>query len=514
MNTPPPEESGLIYWWEDRRFVVAMILLSMVPLLYPPIPPLVDLLGHMGRYRVALDLANSPELQRYWDFRWGLMGNLGVDLLIVPMAKLFGLEFGVKLIVMAIPPLTVGGFLWVAREVHHRIPPTALFALPFVYGNPFLFGFVNFSLSMAFVFLAFGLWLRLGRLGRTGLRLALFVPISFVVFITHAFDWGVLGLLCFSAEAVRQHDLGRKWWQAGIHAAGHAASLALPLLMLILWRQESAGGVNADMFNWKAKQSFINQALRDRWRLFDVASLVVCAIVVGAALFLRRLGFSRNLAFSALVLILIYILLPRIVFGSSYADMRLVPFIMAVILLGIRFRGPTHLPTARVLAAIGLAFVLVRLGSNGISLAIAADDQRAKLVALDHVPTGARVLSFVGSSCGSDWAQFRNSHLGSLVIVRRMGFSNDQWRLPGAQLLTLREPHRWGRFGTDPSEQVNPDECGSWEHWAINKSLVRFPRDQFDYVWLIDPPTYNPALVTDLTEVWRGGNSVLYRVRQ
>ena len=42
--------------------------------------------------------------------------------------------------------MTVAGFLWVAREVHGRVPPTAFFALPFIYGYPFLFGFVNFTL--------------------------------------------------------------------------------------------------------------------------------------------------------------------------------------------------------------------------------------------------------------------------------------------------------------------------------------------------------------------------------
>ena len=37
-------------WWEGRPFVAAMILLAFVPLLYPQIPPLVDVGGHMGRY--------------------------------------------------------------------------------------------------------------------------------------------------------------------------------------------------------------------------------------------------------------------------------------------------------------------------------------------------------------------------------------------------------------------------------------------------------------------------------
>src|SRR5437763_2832236 len=124
----------------------------------------------MGRYRVELDLAHSTWLQQYYNYHWAAIGNLGVDLLIIPLGKLIGLEPAVKLIVMLIPPLTAIGFLWVAREVHGRIPPTVYFALPFILGFPFMFGFVNYALSVALAFLAFGLWLRLGRLDRTALR--------------------------------------------------------------------------------------------------------------------------------------------------------------------------------------------------------------------------------------------------------------------------------------------------------------------------------------------------------
>src|SRR5690606_38922508 len=125
-----PALPGSRPWWETRWFVAAAILAAFVPLLYPALPPLVDLLGHMGRYRVQLDLADSPELQRYYNFEWRLIGNLGIDLLVIPLSKVFGLELSVRLVVMAIPPLTVAGFLWVAREVHNRLPPTAVFALP------------------------------------------------------------------------------------------------------------------------------------------------------------------------------------------------------------------------------------------------------------------------------------------------------------------------------------------------------------------------------------------------
>ena len=137
---------GVRPWWESRLVLIAVVVLTMAPLAYPQIPPLVDLFGHMGRYRVELDLGSSAWLQQYYNYHWAAIGNLGVDLLVLVLAPLVGLEPAVKLIVIAIPPLTALGFLWVAREVHGRIPPTVFFALPFIYGYPFLFGFVNFTL--------------------------------------------------------------------------------------------------------------------------------------------------------------------------------------------------------------------------------------------------------------------------------------------------------------------------------------------------------------------------------
>ena len=101
-----------------------MILLAFVPFLYPAIPPIVDLGGHMGRFKIAADVADSHILQQWFTFHWMPIGNLGVDLIVVPLSKLIGVELATKLVVMSIPPLTVAGMLWVAREVHNRLPPT------------------------------------------------------------------------------------------------------------------------------------------------------------------------------------------------------------------------------------------------------------------------------------------------------------------------------------------------------------------------------------------------------
>ena len=500
-------------WWEHPALIAALVVLAAVPLLYPEIPPLVDLFGHMGRYRVQLDIDSSPFLQEYYTFRWAAIGNLGVDLLVVPLRRLFGLEGAVKLVVVTIPPLTVAGFLLVAREVHGRIPPTALFALPFSLSLPFLYGFVNFGLSMALAFLAFALWLRLGRTGRTGLRALLFVPISIIIFFVHTYGWGALGLLCFSAEAVRLHDRGRPWLRAGIEGALHALVMALPLLIMIGWRNEAHGSSFYGWFQWKYKWEWVYSALRDRWRLLDLGSLVVVALVALFAIFSRKLAFSRNLAFSALVLLAAFLLLPRIIFGSAYADMRLVPYMMAVALIAIRFRRDWTGRTASVLAVIGLAFVALRFGATTASLAISGNEHRQRLQAIELLPRGAKVVTLVGRPCGKEWALPRNTHLGAMIIVRRHGFSNDQWVIEGANLLGLNYRNA-GCFAADPSQMVQPNDCRRREYWPIDYSLRHLPRSGFDYVWLVDPLPFDEEFTRDMQLVWRGEGSILYRVRR
>jgi hypothetical protein len=501
-----------VHWWQTRWFVVAVALASIIPLVWPTTPPLVDLPGHMGRYRVQLDIFRDPWFTQWYDFHWQLIGNLGIDLLVIPLSKVFGLELAVKLIVMTIPLLTVSGLLWIAREVHGRIPPTALFALPLAYSYPFHFGFINFALSMALALNAFALWLRLARLDRLKLRAAIFVPLSCLLWLCHTYGWGALGVLAFSAELVRLHDKGHGWVKSWFLAVPHCLPLCLPLVMMVMWRDgQHVGGVTADWFDWRLKWRWVKDILRDRWRTFDLISLAVIALLLVKSVRDRTVTYSRNLTLSALFLLAVYLVLPRIVFGSAYADMRLAPFVLMVLVIGLRERPGRHMRDASAVAALGLAFTLIRLAATTVSFAMYAQSYRTELTALDHVPNGARVLGLVGGHCYDPWAMSRLEHLPAMVMVRKRGFSNDQWEMPGAQLMNVTYRQAIP-FAHDPSEIVTERRCPHQWWKTIDRSLASFPRNAFDYVWLINPPPYHVALVSDLQPVWRSGTSVLFKV--
>ena len=498
-------------WWNSRWFLVAMVLLSAVPLLLPVVPPLTDLPEHMGRYRIQLADPSSPLRTEYFSFHWAFIANLGVDLLIVPMSALFGLELGVKLIVIGIAMLTTAGMLWIAREAHGRVPPPALFALPLAYSFPFVWGFVNYLLSMALALNAYALWLRLGRLGKWRLRHALFVTIGLVLTVTHIFGWAVLCLLAFGAETVRARDAGRKFLPSLWQGAISCLSLAPPLLMLIIWRRGDANGQNFDWFFWRAKYIYMLSILRNTSMTWDLANVYLLWGLVALGLAGVWVRMNRTLGIAALMLIIAYVSLPRILFGSAYADMRLAPYVMLIAVIALTLSQPSR-RQAGIVAGIATAIFLVRIATLTDDFARHDAANRRQLAALDHIAPNSRVFVQVWLQCSSQWETSRMDHIGAMAIVRRHAFTNGQWTDPGAQLVRIQYAPAKG-FAEDPTEILRPWRCRDRRSKPYPGGVYALPHDAFDYVWMIDLPRGRWFSFPGLEPIWTGGDSgILYRV--
>jgi hypothetical protein len=134
------------------------------------------------------------------------------------------------------------------------------------------------------------------------------------------------------------------------------------------------------------------------------------------------------------------------------------------------------------------------------------------LAALDLVPRNARLVSFVGRGCGLPWHTNRMEHIPAIALVRRGAYTNDQWNMAGAQLMTIRKRDAV-RFAHDPSQIVSETQCPG-EIWRTGtQALERFPRAAFDYVWVIDPPA-GTRVPADLVAIWKHGKDRLYRIER
>ena len=419
------------------------------------------------------------------------------------------LEPVVKAAVMVIPALQAAGMLLVAREIHGRVPPTAIFALPLAYAYPFQFGFVNFSLSVAFAFLLFALWLRLTRHRQWRLRAAIFIPASFLLWLTHTYGWGLFGLMVGGTELVRRREEGQGWLMAAVLAGLTGLMLAGPAILVLNAGSTATGPNTGHWFQFSTKLDYVTAVFRDRWGWFDAAALIAIGLVLIRACVRPDYRFDRRLGLIALLFIAAFLLMPRVFLYSAYADMRLVPVMLAACILAIKPVIDTKL--ARRLALTGLAILLVRVA--GLTISTTAYDQSwtQTAAAIDHIPRHARVLALVGRTCAQPWNAAKLEHVPALAIVRRHAFLNDQWALSTAQLLQVTKKDAPG-FAEDPSQMAVDKSCPHPEWRQIDKTLARFPRAAFDYVWMIAPPKFDPAGLKGLERKWTNGRDSLYRV--
>lgn len=496
-------------------FIFCLVFVAL-PLALPSIPPLIDLPGHLGRYEVQLHLATSPYLHQWFDFKWVLSGNLGVDIIVQIFAHQFGIEPTVKAVVTIIPVITTIGLIWIAREVHGKVLSTTILSIPLVYNYSFQYGFVNFCLSMAFALVGFALWLHLSNKQKFGWRFGAFLIISPIVWITHVMGWGALCLICASAEFAREFEQGnvaRRGWIRSIWKVGLACfSLALPLLLLVVWRGD---GSSMGMEQWPAmalKAKWAVMLLRDRWLVYDVLSALAIYSVIAIGLFYWRLGtVSLALGSAGIILAITAIIMPGVMFGSWFAGPRLIPYSIMLLLVAIRPSQIFSVKHQNLLMIFAVAFFIVRVTTTVVSFIIYSEEFDVELKAVNHIEEGSRVAGFVGHDCGIKWGSPRFDLIQNIVILRRSSFTNGEWANAGSQSLKV---HYYAAkpFLSAPSQMVTSQVCSGPNYSTITENLRILPYDAFDYIWLINISSERWPNQSRLKKIWQSRRSVLYKV--
>jgi hypothetical protein len=496
-------------WLDSRASFVLLCLASLTPLLAVDFPPLVDLYGHLGRYAMQTDLANRPELQPYYSYEWRLIGNLGADLLVEALYRLAGLETAIRLVVILTQGLAAAGILLMSRELHGRMTPFAVAALPLIYGLPFNYGFLNFSLGMALAMLAFTLWLRLRRRSPPAAAPLWLALSGMGVWVCHTYGWAFLGLLCGStclAEAIaaRRRPVAAV---AGIIAA--CSPLLLPLVPMFVWRS-SAGGLNLDSSGFMYKLLGLVSTLRSKWAAIDVPSLFVLVALIYWAVRSTVVRIDLRLGIAALLCFAFFLILPKTVFGSAGADVRLMPYALLCALLAIPVRSLDPMTVRRV-TLVALAFFAMRTVTTGAAYVQYASRTEEFLPALDAIPRGARVAFFSVAPCAPTWDLPVLDHSAGFAMARRSVFVNDQWNVPGLTPLTVHYPAA-GDFAQDPSQFVLPDDCDRHFYPYLWESFARLPYDAFTHVWIIGDIPRDLRPPARLKPLPHAGKGALYAV--
>ena len=472
-------------WLRDRGLWLGILLsiLACLPVLVAATPQMTDYPSHLAGFKIMLAHGADPWLTRYFTFEWEWTGNLGAELLMVPLTPIFGLEQSGRLIVLMIPLLTGLGIVAVSRALRREVSVGAVLAFSLIWSPSLLMGFLNYTLSIAFGLLAFALWIRMeGHRWRP----AVFLPIGFIVWLSHVSGWGVLGVMVFGYEWSRR----KSWldWRPFLAPW----PLIFPLFPMLL----TLGG-DSDMSYgrsvWDYKWGILYKAMRSYYYVFDVVCVSIMALVVLAAIVTRR--FDGRMGWAALGLLFLTLAVPRHIFGGDYADYRLSTAALMLACLAMKW------PAKRWAMVLAAAFFLVRLSITTQSWYVDGRISREMLAALEHVPDGAKVATAVAIPRRL-WRFGPYEHLGSYAVVRRGAMENSNFALPGVHMLAMRNARI--RFA-DPSQRVLYSKGQSID-------LRRFrPAKYADYLWYIG--TLRPvALPEGSVVLYKTPNSVLARL--
>lgn len=444
---------------EGLRLGLALSLLACLPFIVARYPQMTDYSSHLARWHVMLDQGRSPWLVQHYVFQWRWSGNLGADLLIWPLAKLFGLETGGRILGALVPVLTGLGLVSVDWALRRRVGAGTLLAFATIWSPALCMGLLNFGLALALALFAFAGWVRLEG---WRWRWALFVPVGFAVWVSHIAGWGVLGILVLCYELSRKRSLAALIapWPLAFPVLAHFGGAGEPV-SLRLWGNDVV----------RFKIAIWLQAMRDQNFMFDMVTLALILVVLGYSAYKRKL--DPRLGWATLVLFILTIAMPRHLGGGDYADYRLIATALMMGCLALTWQAPRWL-----LWLAPLPF-LIRLGATTEAWDANSRAMTTILTAIDHIPEGARVASAVEEDRG-EWPLNPFEHVASYATTRRDALVNTHFAIPGVHMLRLRDA---SPAFADPSHRV-------FVQPKTQLDLSNFaPAREADYLWFIGKRT-------------------------
>ncbi len=510
-------------------------LIVLLPVLLTDMPPLLDYPNHVVRFWLLSGGASHPPVSGFFRIDWSHTAtNIGMDILarILGWATPAHITGRIILGLSAIlPPL---GLVLVSRRLYGRLSWWHIWLCLTAWPMVLLTGFMSFQLALGTALIA--VWLDLIWCGQPWrLRLARQSLQGLIVILIHPFGalfyFILTTALCpgdtFTAlrNPVERVASLRRW---AIASAPFVIAGVLVALRIVLFGQQGDEGgmpglswydpalkdLGPDHIFW----SFIGP-LRSYSLPVDLAFVGLLWLPVIVSLIQKRLRLHAGLVVVGGALFAFSVVCPQGIGSTSMIDVRL--WTMALLIMPIAVFPDVDL--GRRSLAILCSLALCVTGARSLWLEAIwhgrQADVRSLYRAMDHVPTGAKVLPLMveadedaaptGRWLGGMTPTFE--HLPTLAVMRRQAYVPTVFAEPGKQPVTVMPPYdethevSGGLLGTpDDLRHENGDAASYLPHW----------QSHFDYVLLINadmdparlPPDSHTCLVTDQ------GFARLYRV--
>ena len=435
VSTPPAERAGTargtIRWLAAS---LALMALTLSPLLWAAVPPLVDYPNHLARMWVLVQNGALPDLASNYAVRWHLLPNLAMDLIVPALAQFMPLETAGRLFIALTMLSLVAGTVTLHSALHGRLGFWPLSSLLFLYNAALFWGFLNCLFGIGMFLLAFSGWIAT-RHWKAGWRIPVFAAIASVLLILHLFAFCLYGL------AVGSYEFGNRLRERNLPARSVLSLCVIGLQFIpgvLLWLASLSNvgtsyteyrGLAEKLFALQAPFTFGPDAIP-----FDGVFLIFSLGFMVAAIAARALKLAPEMRLPLIAMILVAAAMPTWASGSWLADIRL-PVALPFLIIASTRLEPVRLRAVSLFAA--LAVILLGIRVWAVSESWRDYDQRfadfraaarvitpgARLLIVEDMPfpDTARALKGVPSFLAVRWEQIF-VHMPALAVIDRSAF--------------------------------------------------------------------------------------------
>jgi len=377
--------------WVFWSLLAAMLVLLVLPLVLVPVPPLLDYPNHLARMVVLAFGAHDPFLSQIYMQHWDLIPNIGTDVVMPPLLWIMPVYVAGQVMLGVTLILPVLGTIAYSRAVLGQRSYWSLGAGFVAYNVIFILGFMNFLVSLGLALLAAAAWVHWSERYRLRMTAALII-VAPLIFLTHLLGSLFLGLLIFC------HDVtSRPWGQPRAvrrDAAVRFGTGSLIFLIPALLYARSRAGFGSAATIWATPHDkllfLFAPFLNYLWRPDLALGLLIGAVVL-ACVVTRRATFAPETVLAAVILLLLYAVVPAVMDGAPFA-IRLSVMLGFLVFAGFtppglgQFIGP----------ALGICLGGVFLLRMALLMSIWSgqnDDIASLRQVIAHVPEHSRVVA-------------------------------------------------------------------------------------------------------------------------
>jgi hypothetical protein len=336
---------------------VVLAGLTLSPLLWARVPPLVDYPNHLARMWVLAQDGSIAPLADNYVVHWQLVPDLALDLVVPLLAHVMPIDVAGRVFIALTMLGLLAGSMLLHRALYGRVGLWPLCSLLFLYNTALYWGFLNCLFGIALYLLVFSAWI--ATRGRSpAIRLTLFSIAAALILVSHLFAFALyaLSVACCEFDKIRRPKLtfagARSWIIACLHFLPaivlFGCSTRAPEMSFVEF-----GGPHDKVRALMAPATFSGE----QPPLFDSILPGLAYLFLLFAIWRRALNLAPEMRLTVGVLALTALLMPNWLCGSWLADVRLPVAFPFIIIGATRFtasRRASLALTAAALAILGL----------------------------------------------------------------------------------------------------------------------------------------------------------------